>query len=315
MSERTGLGIVEIAILGAVETSRFLRCAEALARVEERIGLAPGYAYDVLVDMARPWTMPVHLVHGQGNFGSRGNDPPANFRYTQARITRAGRVALAAERREIAPVPIGLINGNTYREGLRPPFRPSAIINAVREVIKRPEVPDTELAGIVGPPWFLTGCSVTGSLAALAAGRRTELRLQAQVTVSDDASKVVIENIPPNISTDDTAQNIASWARAARWSGDHPGLRRLTHLPLANLRDDTSERTNPFGRLICTPKPGTSAGELRDMLLMVPGVYTTMRVALPGRLPDLIRHWAQANAREDLPASLAALEQAIRSQG
>lgn len=54
MSERTGLGVVEIALLEALETSWFLRCDDALARVEERIGLAPGYAYEVLVDLARP---------------------------------------------------------------------------------------------------------------------------------------------------------------------------------------------------------------------------------------------------------------------
>ncbi len=44
MSERTGLGVVEVAILEAVESSRFVRCDRALASVEERIGLAPGYA-------------------------------------------------------------------------------------------------------------------------------------------------------------------------------------------------------------------------------------------------------------------------------
>jgi hypothetical protein len=37
-----------------------------------------------------------------------------------------------------------------------------------------------------------------------------------------------------------------------------------------------------------------------------------MTVALPRPLPILIRHWVQASAHEDLPASLAALEQAIR---
>lgn len=235
MSERTGLGIVETAILEALETNRHLKCSKALARVEERIGLAPGYAYEVLVDLARPWTMPVNLVDGQGNFGSRGNDPPANFRYTEARITRAGRVALAAERGEIAPVPIALINGNTYREGLRPPFRPRAIIAAVREVIKRPEVADKELAGIAGPPYFMTGCIVAGNLAALAAGRRTELRLQPQISISDDR-EVVIENIPPNISTDDTARIIANRARSHRWAEDHPGLHHIAYLPLADLK-------------------------------------------------------------------------------
>ena len=50
------------------------------------------------------------------------------------------------------------------------------------------------------------------------------------------------------------------------------------------------------------------------MLLEVYGVCTTMRVALPRPLPVLIRQWVQANAHEDLPASLAALERAIPSQ-
>jgi DNA gyrase/topoisomerase IV subunit A len=314
MSERTALGLVEIALLEALETTAFIRCDKALGSVEERIGLAPGYAYEVLVDLARPWTMPVHLVQGQGNFGSRGNDPPANFRYTEARITPAGRAALAAERGETAPVPIAIINGNTYREGLRPPFRPLAIIGAIREVIKRPDVTDTELTGMVGLPYFLTGCTVTGNLTELAAGRRTELRLQAQVSISDNRRTVVIENIPPNISTDDTVSMIASRAGDFRWARDHPGLHRITHLPLADLRDETSDRAAQFGRIVCIPTPGTPPEQLRDLLLDVTGVYTTMPVALPRPLPALIRHWAQANAHEDLLASLAALEHAISSQ-
>jgi hypothetical protein len=216
MSERTGLGVVEIALLEALESTRLLRCDKALTNVEDRIGLAPGYAYEVLVDLARPWTMPVNLVQGQGNFGGRGDDPPANFRYTEARTTEARRAALASERGEIAPLPIATINGNTYREGLRPPFRPHAIIEAVREVIRRPDVTDGELTGMVGLPYFLTGCTVTGDLAALAAGQRTELR-------------------PPE--------------------------------------------------------------QLRDMLLEVPGVSTTMRVELPRPLPDLIRHWGPGRPR------------------
>jgi hypothetical protein len=314
MSERTGLGVVEIALLEALETSRFLRCDKALASVEERIGLAPGYAYQVLVDLARPWTMPVNLVQGLGNFGSRGNDPPANFRYTEARVTRAGRAALAAERGEMAPLPIAIIKGNTYREGLRPPFRPHAVIDAVREAVKRPGVTDEELTGMVGLPYFLTGCAVAGDLTALAAGRRTELSLQAQVSISDDHRTVVIENVPPNTSTDDTARTIASRASAHRWASDHPGLHRITHLPLANLRDETSDRSSPFGRIVCIPTAGTTPEQLRDMLLDVTGVRTTMPVALPRPLPALIRNWVEINASEDLLASLAAFEHAITSQ-
>ena len=311
MTERTGLGVVEIELLEALETSEFVLSDKALARVEERIGLAPGYAYEVLIDLARPWTMPVNLVQGQGNFGNRQNDPPANFRYTEARITPAGRAALAAERGEMAPVPIGIINGNTYRGGLRPPFRPHAVIDTVREVIRRPQVTDAELTGMVGLPNFLTGCTVAGDLAGMAAGRRTELRLQAQVSISDDRRTVVIENIPPNIGIDDTLSILVSRATARRWESDHPGLHRATHLPLVDLVDKTSERATPFGRIVCIPQPGTSPEQLRDALLDVPGVSTAMRVGLPRPLPDLIRNWVQIHRNEDLQTSLAALKRAI----
>jgi AraC-like DNA-binding protein len=57
-----------------------------------RARAAPWYAYPVLVDLAQPWKMPVTLVDGQGNFGSRGNDPAASRRYTESRLTEAGRV-------------------------------------------------------------------------------------------------------------------------------------------------------------------------------------------------------------------------------
>jgi DNA gyrase/topoisomerase IV subunit A len=64
-----------------------------LAAVEDRIGLAPGYAYEVLLDLARPWTMPVSLVSGCGiGIGSRSGSAP-NFRYTESRLSPAGQVA------------------------------------------------------------------------------------------------------------------------------------------------------------------------------------------------------------------------------
>lgn len=99
---------------------------------EEGIGLAPGYAYDVLLDLARPWRLPVWLVDGLGNYGDLVDRFHSEFRRTMARLSAAGQVALVAERGELAPVPIGLINGITYREGRRPPFRPTRIIEAVR---------------------------------------------------------------------------------------------------------------------------------------------------------------------------------------
>jgi hypothetical protein len=35
------------------------------------LGLVPRYGYEVLADLARPWTVPARLVAGMGNFGDR----------------------------------------------------------------------------------------------------------------------------------------------------------------------------------------------------------------------------------------------------
>ena len=317
MGERSGVGLVECAILEALDAlgaqpgRRWPRNARVLAAVEDRIGLAPGYAYEVLLDLARPWTMPLSLVAGQGNFGTRGNDPAANYRYTESQLSPAGQVALAAERGNLAPVPIGLINGNVHREGTRPPFGPQAIIEAMRKVIERPRVTSAELAGIVGPPCFLNGCTVTGDFAALAAGRPTVLRLQARVTVSDDHTSVKIENFPPNANPDDTAISIADRARRRDWAPSYPALHQEARLPLKDIRDQSSYETD---LLVCVPEPGTTPEQLRDQLLDVYGVYTTVPAALPQPLATMLRHWARTHASEDLLTSLTALENAIRTQ-
>ena len=66
--------------------------------------------------------------------------------------------------------------------------------------------------------------------------------------------------------------------------------------------------------LVCVPSPGTTAGELREQLMKVYGVYTTVRVDLPRPLPAMLRNWVKAHPDEDLLGSLAALENAVRDQ-
>jgi DNA gyrase subunit A len=318
MGERTGVGLAECSILEALDSlgaqpgRGYRNNAKVLAAVEDRIGLAPGYAYEVLLDLARPWTMPLSLIEGQGNFGSRGSDPAANPPYTDSRLSAAGQVALAAERGDIAPVPIGLVNGNVYGKGTRPPFRPQAVIDALRQVIQRPGVTSKDLIDITGPPYFLNGCTVTGDFAALAAGRPTVLRLEARVSISDDHGSVMIENFPPNANPDETAHSLANRARVREWAAQHPGLHQRAHLPLSDLRDESSARHGDL--LVCVPARGTSAEQLREQLRDVYGVYTTVNVALPQPLPTLLGSWARAYAAEDLLTSLAALEDAIRIQ-
>ncbi len=339
MSGRSGLGLVEVTVLealdaaGATPDRRHRRSARVLAVIEERIGLAPGYAYQVLTDLALPWKVPVPLVDGHGNFGSPDGDPPAGWRYTDVRLSPAGQVALAAERGELAPVPAGLITGNTYQWGTRPPFRPAAVLEAIRRVLARPKTTSREITAIIGPPDFMTGCTVTGDLAGLAAGRPVDLLLRARVTVTDDAhlsaqiegnvpgswftpgqlprTVLVIDNFPPATGPSDVARAIASRAREPRWAAEYPGLTRRARLPVKDVVDLSSHRGGYL--LACIPEPDADPDELRQQLAEIAGVSTRLPAALPRPLAKMIRSWTRAWPGEDLPASLAAFEDAIAS--
>jgi hypothetical protein len=316
LSGRTGLGAVQVAILEAIAAGsgrRFRSNEKILSQAESLIGLAPWYAYPVLVDLAQPWKMPVTLVDGRGNFGSRGNDPAASRRYTESGLTAAGRVALAAEHRDLAPVPIGLINGTTYRDGTQPPFRPLSVIEAIRHVMLHPRASRKDIINIIGPPDTITGCTVTGDLDALAAGQPTELRYQAKITISGDRQTVIVENIPPNISTDDAAVSIANRAQETHDLSRPAALREAVRLDVRSVWDESTSRI-PDGRIVCRPATGVPPEEVCDQLTRVYGVYTLMYVALPRPLPDTIRRWVRTNQAEDLASSLAALESAVLSE-
>jgi hypothetical protein len=276
--------------------------------------------------------VPVRLIHGLGNYGDLAiGDPASHFRHTESRLTRTGEVVLAAECGDLAPVPVGLINGSVYRDGTRPPFRPEQVIEAVRQVIRQPQMSDMDVVQIVGMPDFLTGCTVSGDLAALAAGLPTDLQLQARVSVVDLAALavgqptvqrmqarasavgvrhgVLVEHMPPNASRHDVLLEIVDVARGrVRSSATH---RRDELVRVGDMADICREGDDRF---LCVPEPGTDPQTLRDALLDFDGITTTVPVALPRPLPDLIRKWVRTYQDEDLLASLASLENASHDQ-
>jgi hypothetical protein len=77
VGDRTGCGLVELAILETLSAATGGRprahvvCTKAVAAIEERIGLGPRYSYEVLMDLARPWIIPVPAVIVMGNKGDR----------------------------------------------------------------------------------------------------------------------------------------------------------------------------------------------------------------------------------------------------
>src|SRR5262249_19110675 len=76
--------------------SRPATCARLVGDV---MGKSPPHGdaalYDALVRMSQDWVMLVPLVHGQGNFGSVDGDPPAAYRYTEAKLAAVADMFMA----------------------------------------------------------------------------------------------------------------------------------------------------------------------------------------------------------------------------
>ena len=136
MSAATGLGVLDVMILEAIEAAGarhdrpYLRTQRALDVLHERTGIGPNQAYESLCDMARPFVVHLPLVDFHGNYGSPDFGPAA-ARYTECRLTKLGEAALAAERGELGPLPIALINGDLHHGRRRPPLDPRRVLAAV----------------------------------------------------------------------------------------------------------------------------------------------------------------------------------------
>src|SRR5689334_16774109 len=91
VSDRTGSGLVELAILETLSAATGGRpqahvvSTKAVAGIEERIGLGPRYGYEVLLDLARPWIVPMPTVSVAGNKGDRDFPEAAGPEYTECR--------------------------------------------------------------------------------------------------------------------------------------------------------------------------------------------------------------------------------------
>ncbi len=75
--------------------SRHIKCAAVVGEVMKTYHPHGDQSiYDALVRMVQDFSMRLPLIDGQGNFGSVDGDPPAAYRYTEAKLTRASMALL-----------------------------------------------------------------------------------------------------------------------------------------------------------------------------------------------------------------------------
>jgi len=178
--------------------------------------------YDALVRLAQDFTLRYPLVDGHGNFGSIDPDPPAAYRYTEARLARAALEILGDIDKETVPfvqnfdnqgteptvlpgkLPQLLLNGSSgIAVGMAtniPPHNLNEIADAIAAVIDDPNVDDDALCAIVQGPDFPTGGTVMGHEAikeAYKTGRGSIIiRGKAEIVEERGKHKIIISEIP-----------------------------------------------------------------------------------------------------------------------
>jgi hypothetical protein len=347
MSDRSGCSVVELAVLEAVaaaagRSGRYAVSVKAAAGAEARIGLGPRYAYEILVDLASPWIIPLPLVDVRGNIGDR-TFPKAEARHTESRLSQAGQLVLDAEAGLLAPVPVGIINGTTFRGGSQPPLQPARVVAGLRALIEHPPLPDRELLAIIGPPYSPAGCTWSGDVDALMRGRRVVLRETAKITVTavpvPDApatrqqpggrpgghqitvgsarvgrphrpsrAHLMIESLPGRTTTGEAARAIHQCGQPASWRDDETGLWNDDSLPIANVEIATSSPTETC--IAVELKPATDPAQVGDKIAALEGITVEVTGQFPAPVARMLRTWVSRYRDENISASLAKLEQA-----
>ncbi len=221
--------------------------------------------YDAMVRMAQDFAMRLPLIDGQGNFGSMDGDPPAAYRYTEARLARVADSLLDDldkdtvdfqpnyddTEREPKVLPAGfpnlLVNGaQGIAVGMAtniPPHNLGEVIDACCAYLDNGAITVEELMQYVPAPDFPTGGTIIGRAGAHAAFKtgRGAVILRAKSHVEEvrkDREAIVVTEIPYQVNKSKLVERIAETVREKLIEGiselrdesDRDGLRVVIEL-------------------------------------------------------------------------------------
>jgi DNA gyrase/topoisomerase IV subunit A len=305
------LGLVERSVLetmdhlGARPDRPHVKCARIVQRLADELGVSPRYGYDSLCTMSQAWLLHLPLVDFHGNNGSADEyDRPANPRYTEARLSPAGAIALAADLGEGPRVPLALINGDLHVDGLSPPFSPTRVVATLLALSDDPHLTDEDIVERIGPPSSPTGCGVACDYVALAAGESTEMILTAQMNYEPvaGAQLIVLTHLPLGVGGDTVVQALA--ARVESLSRRDPDWDADEFAELAlPLRDVQNGSYGDVTRIVCELREDAIPADWDAQIASTWGVSTRGQVQLRAPLAQLMRELVD----EDLAAQRAAL--------
>jgi len=213
--------------------------------------------YDAMVRLAQDFSMRYPLIDGHGNFGSIDGDPPAAYRYTEARMSKLSNVLLEniekntvdfapnfdEKRKEpvVLPtrIPTLLVNGSSgIAVGMAtniPPHNLTEVLDGVIAQIDDPEITVEDLMEYIKGPDFPTKASImgrSGIRSAYATGRgKIIIRAKTEIEErKDGTSSIIVTELPYQVNKKMLVESIADMVKEKRIEG------------LSDIEDHSSDR-------------------------------------------------------------------------
>lgn len=208
--------------------------------------------YGTMVRMAQPFSLRYTLVDGHGNFGSVDGDPPAAYRYTEARLTKlADEMTRDIEKNVVdfqpnfdnslkeptilpSRFPNFLVNGSVgIAVGMAtnvPPHNLGEVIDGTIYRIDNPDCSIMDLMQFIKGPDFPTYGTIYGTQGIIDAYMtgKGRINVRAKATIDEDKRRIVITEIPYMVNKSLLVESIAGLVKEKRVEG------------ISDIRDESS---------------------------------------------------------------------------
>ena len=252
---------------GLTHSNPYKKCATAVGDVLGHYHPhGDASVYDALVRLAQDFSMRYPLIDGHGNFGSVDGDPPAAYRYTEARMSRISDEMLRdidketvewdpnfdETRKEPRVLPSRfpnlLVNGSSgIAVGMAtniPPHNLTEVINACICVLENPDAGLFDLMEHITGPDFPTKGIIMGRMGirqAYATGRGkivVRARTEFEEFGRDHRTRIIVTELPYQVNKRQLIKNISELVRDKRLEGisdlrdesDRNGMRMVIEL-------------------------------------------------------------------------------------
>lgn len=233
---------------GLYPDKAYRKCADTVGSVLGRYHPhGDASVYDALVRMAQSFSLRYPMVDGHGNFGSIDGDPPAAYRYTEAKMAKMSLHMLTDINKETVDFqsnyddrlkepqvlpsrfPHLLCNGSTgIAVGMAtniPPHNLNEVIDGLKLLVKNPDCTLDELMEFIKGPDFPTGGIIMGRAGIRAAygTGRGKITLRANTSIEEIKGRncIIVNEIPYMVNKARLVEAIAGLVKDKRVDGIH----------------------------------------------------------------------------------------------